>query len=124
MPLIARSALSTHRARQAEERLRVGAEWRDSGLVFTTGIGTPVEPRALNSDFARMLERAGLDHARLHDLRHSAASFLLAQGVHPRVVMEILGHSQISLTMNTYSHVLPSGMREAADKMDAVLAGA
>ncbi len=57
-----------------------------------------------------------------HDLRHGAASLLLAQGVHPRVVMELLGHSQISLTMNTYSHVIPQLTREAADKMDAVLA--
>ena len=59
---------------------------------------------------------------RFHDLRHACASLLLVQGVHPRVVMETLGHSQISLTMNTYSHVLPALQREAADRMEAVLA--
>jgi integrase len=63
-----------------------------------------------------------LRHQRFHDLRHSCASLLLAQGVHPRVVMETLGHSQIALTMNTYSHVLPPLQREAAVRMDEVLA--
>jgi integrase len=60
---------------------------------------------------------------RFHDLRHACASLLLVQGVHPRVVMETLGHSQISLTMDTYSHVIPALQREAADRMEAVLAG-
>ena len=91
-------------------------------LVFTTEIGTPIEPRAFNADFSRILKNAKLPTIRLHDLRHSAASLMLAQGVHPRVVMEILGHSQISLTMNTYSHVLLSILRDAADKMDRVIA--
>ena len=68
------------------------------------------------------LARAGLPSKRFHDLRHTCASLLLAQGVHPRVVMETLGHSQIGLTMNTYSHVVPELQRDAAVKMDAVLA--
>ncbi len=61
-------------------------------------------------------------HQRFHDLRHACASLLLAQGVHPRVVMETLGHSNISLTMNTYSHVIPALQREAASKMDGIFA--
>ena len=73
--------------------------------------------------FQRLLKSAGLRHQRFHDLRHACASLLLAQGVAPRVVMEVLGHSQISLTMNTYSHVMPELRREASDRMDAVLAG-
>ena len=59
---------------------------------------------------------------RIHDLRHTCASLLLTQGVHPRVVMETLGHSQISVTMNTYTHVMPTLLRDAADKMDAIFA--
>ncbi len=68
-----------------------------------------------------MLRKAGLPHKRFYDLRHTCASLLLVQGVHPRVVMEILGHSQISLTMNTYSHVIPTLQEEAARKMNKLL---
>jgi integrase len=67
------------------------------------------------------LDRAGLAQRRFHDLRHSCATLLLVQGVSPRVVMEILGHSQISLTMNTYTHVIPELRRKAADRMDDLL---
>ena len=78
--------------------------------MFTTPIGTPVEPRNDFRQFRKLLARAGLPPVRLHDLRHTAASLLLAQDVPARVVMEILGHSQIALTMNTYSHVAPEGL--------------
>ena len=70
-----------------------------------------------------MLAAAKLPHVRFHDLRHTAATLLLAQGVDPRTIMETLGHSQISLTLNTYSHVLPALQGQAAAKMDAILAG-
>lgn len=73
--------------------------------------------------FRSWLERAGLPRQRFHDLRHCTATFLLAQGVAARVVMEILGHSQISLTLNTDSHVIPSLQRDAAERLDALLAG-
>ena len=73
------------------------------------------------SKHLRVLERAGLPRKRFHDLRHTCASLLLAQGVHARVVMEILGHSQISLTMDTYSHVIPELQKAAAAQMDALL---
>jgi integrase len=105
-----------------QERLLAGSRWQETGLVFTTAIGTPLDGGSVTHRFQRMLERAGLPRLRFHDLRHACASLLLAQGVHPRVVMEILGHSQISLTMNTYSHVIPALQREAAERMDAVLA--
>lgn len=73
--------------------------------------------------FKAMLHKAGLPATvRFHDLRHSAATLMLAQGIHPRVVMEVLGHSQISLTMNTDSHVLPETMKDAAERMDAIFA--
>jgi len=71
-----------------------------------------------------LLGRAGIrSDVRMHDLRHTAASFMLVHGQHPRVVMEVLGHSQISLTVNTYSHVMPTLLREAADSMTAALWG-
>ena len=114
-------ALRLHRMRQFEARLLVGPEWRDAGFVFTSGIGTPVDPANLLDDFKRILKKAGLPSIRFHDLRHSAASMLLALNVHPRVVMELLGHSQISLTMNTYSHVVPDLLREAVVKLGAAL---
>jgi integrase len=75
----------------------------------------------LLDDFKRILRKANLPDIRFHDLRHSAASLLLALNTHPRVVMELLGHSQISLTMNTYSHVVPDLLRETVGKLGAAL---
>ena len=80
--------------------------------------GRPLDARHVVDDFKRHLRRAEQPDIRFHDLRHSCASLLLAQNVHPRVVMEILGHSTISLTMNTYSHVLPKAQRDAAEPLD------
>jgi integrase len=100
-----------------------GSRWQASSLVFTSTIGTPLEPRNVNRQFDTLLAKAGLAHIRFHDLRHTAASLLLAQGVHPRVAMETLGHFKIGLTTDTYSHVIPALNREAADRMDALLSG-
>ena len=92
MPDCVATALRGHRARQAEERLLAGSKWQDVGLVFTTRNGTPIEPRRLDTEFKRILGNAELPETiRLHDSRHFAASLLLAQGVHPRTMMEILG---------------------------------
>ncbi|HVF20362.1 MAG TPA: site-specific integrase [Mycobacteriales bacterium] len=124
MPSIVVEALRAHRVQQAQDRLAAGSMWHDSGLVFTSVIGTALEPRNVTRRFKDLAETAGLPSSvRLHDLRHTAASFLLAQGVQPRVVMETLGHSGISLTMNTYAHVMPVAQRQAASEMDAVLGG-
>jgi integrase len=114
-------ALRTHRKRQLEERLAAGSEWRDHALVFTSSIGTPLEPRNLFRAFKALLRKAGLPDFRFHDLRHSAASLLLAQGVPMRAVMELLGHSNIGTTADIYSHVMPAMMRDVAEKMDAIL---
>src|SRR5262249_21668358 len=94
--------------------------WTDSGMVFTTGVGTPLDPRNVTTYFHRLLDKAELPSIRFHDLRHTCASLLLAQGVPLRVVMETLGHSQISLTADTYTHVMPVLQREAADRMEAL----
>jgi integrase len=123
LPPFAVAALKAHRARQDEEREFAGSMWEDRDLVFTTRRGRPLGPRNVIRSFRRMLKRAKLTHRRLYDLRHTCASLLLVQGVHPRVVMDILGHSQISLTMNTYSHVIPELQQEAATRIDDLLKG-
>ena len=121
LPTVALFALKTHRVRQLEERLVAGGSWREHGLAFTSRIGTPLEPRNVTREFKNVLRRAGLPAVRFHDLRHTAATLLLVQGVSPRTVMETLGHSQVAITLETYSHVLPELRREAAAKMDAIL---
>lgn len=121
LPSVAVSALRGHRRRQIEERLAVGPLWHDNDFVFASTVGTGTEPRNLTREFHKLRYAAHLDWLRFHDLRHGCASLLMAQGVNPRVVMEILGHSQITLTLGTYSHVAPQLARDAADKMDVVL---
>ena len=117
------AAIKAHRVSQNKARLAAGSEWHDDGLIFTTSIGTPIEKSNLFRDFKRILKNAKLPSIRFHDLRHSTASLLLAQGVHPRAIMELLGHSRIGVTMDTYAHVMPAMMSDVADKMDAILAG-
>ncbi|MDP9367447.1 MAG: site-specific integrase [Chloroflexota bacterium] len=124
LPVALIAALKIHRVRQLQERLASGDRWQDSGHIFTTTIGTPLEPRNATRAFKAMLVAAGLPDIRFHDLRHSCASLLVAQGIHPRVVMETLGHSQISLTMNTYAHVFADAQREAAATMDCLFPAA
>ncbi len=121
LPQTVQIALAQHQVRQLQEREAAGAEWHDWGLVFTTPLGMPLDGVSVTKSFQKRLRELGLPHQRFHDLRHACASFLLAQGLSPRVVMETLGHSQISLTMDTYAHVMPSLQREAADRMDDLL---
>jgi integrase len=121
LPSVTTEALRRHRKRQLEERLLVGPRWQEQGLVFTSTIGTPIHPRNLIRHYHNALKAAGLPSKRFHDLRHTCASLLLVQGVQPRVVMEILGHSQFSITMDTYSHVMPTLHQDAAGRMNALL---
>ena len=121
LPAVAITALRSHRTRQLQARLAAGGLWQDRGFVFTSSVGTPLEPRNVTRQFKALLIVANLPDMRLHDLRHSCATLLLAQGVNPRVVMETLGHSQVSLTLNTYSHVLPAVQQDAAARMNSVL---
>jgi integrase len=122
LPGVAIAALRAHRARQLEERLAAGDLWEEYGLVFTNATGKPMAEEVVARAFHRALRQAGLPDMRFYDLRHTCASLLHAQGVHMRVVMEILGHSQIAMTMNTYSHVTAQLERHAADQMDALFA--
>jgi integrase len=133
MPAIVLGSLRAHRSHQNQERLSVGEFWQnDRGLVFTTSLGTPLGARNVVRSFHGLLKAArltgdgtekGRPLFRFHDLRHSCATLLLAQGVAARTVMEILGHSQISLTMNTYAHVMPETVKDAMGRMDAALTG-
>jgi integrase len=114
-------SLREHEKRQVAEKLWAGSGWKETGLVFTNRAGEPIQARHVIEQFHQELKKAGLERRRFHDLRHSCATLLLVQGVAPRVVMEILGHSEIGLTMNTYSHVVPELQRDAADRMESLL---
>jgi integrase len=118
---MALDALKEHRRRQAEERLRIGPEWEDQGLVFPNVTGGPQDPGTMSTRFKDVLVRLGLSRVRFHDLRHTAASLLLSAGTHPKVVSEMLGHATIVLTLDTYSHVIPAMHSHAAETMDRLL---
>jgi integrase len=120
---VAVAALREHRKRQVQEQLLVGSEWRDLGLVFSTEFGDFLSPTTLRLALRRTLTRAGLPTIRFHDLRHSAATLMLSRGVHPKMASEMLGHSTIAITLDLYSHVTANMQRQAADAIDAALAG-
>ncbi|MEV8527483.1 site-specific integrase [Streptomyces sp. NPDC052000] len=121
LPAMCVAPLRWHRMRQSTAREAAGNAWQESGYVFTTRTGRPVEPRNVHRSFVRVSEAAGLRVVRLHDARRGCATLLTAAGVAPRVVMEILGHSQISLTMDVYTHVVQDTQREAISHMDRLL---
>jgi integrase len=124
MPLtkIAARALRLQRQRQAEVRLAMGSAWQDQGLVFTTTKGTPLELSNVHREFKRLLEQAGLPRTvRIHDLRHSTAALLLNLGVDLKIIQEILRHSGIQVTADTYGHLADRIKREALDQLDQLL---
>lgn len=122
--LLSQRAIATlrrHRSRQNEQRLLVGPGWTDGDLVFCNPTGDAPDPGWVRQVFQGELRRAGLPVIRFHDLRHSAATLLLSKGVHPKVVSEMLGHATITLTLDTYSHLVPLMHAQAATAMDAML---
>lgn len=124
LPPFVVEALKQHRARQLEARLKAGAAWQEHDYVFCTSVGTHLHPtRDVLNQLKVLLAKAGLPDIRFHDLRHSSATMLLSMGVHPKIVQEILGHSQISMTLDTYSHVLPTMQKEAMSKLNEFLQG-
>jgi integrase len=123
LPRIARNALVQHRKQQAKERLRLGPVFCDHGLVCPAPDGRPWHPGTFTGAFRDLAKRAGVNTT-FHGLRHSHATLLLRQGVHPKIVSERLGHSSIGLTLDTYSHVLPGMQEDAAAKVDSALARA
>jgi len=113
LPAFTVEALQAHRKAQAEYRLKLGPDYQDFDLVCPREDGSPWPPDSLSTLFAARIKKAPVPKIRLHDLRHTHATQLLKQGVHPKIVSERLGHSNISITLDTYSHVLP-GMQEDA----------
>jgi integrase len=111
-----------HRARQNARRLALGAAWQEYDLVFASAVGTPIDPNSLYHRFVTLVEKAGVPRIPFHGLRHSHATLLMKQGVHPKVASERLGHADISITLQTYSHVLPAMQREAAEIFAAAIA--
>ena len=115
-------ALRAHLARQLDEIEGAGDAYRDQGLVFPSRVGTPMEATNLvRGSFKPLLRAAGMPDVRFHDLRHTCATILLTRAVHPKIVQELLGHASISITMDTYSHVLPNMQGEAVSAMEAAL---
>jgi integrase len=120
LPKLAIEALRRHRARLAKERLALGAVWSSEyDLVFPNTIGNPMDPNSLRRrEFQAVLNKAGLPRIRFHDLRHTAATLLFAQLVNPKIVSEMLGHSDIAITLGLYGHVTPPMHQQAADTVD------
>ena len=123
LPSTTLRALIEHRRRQSEARLKAGAGYQNNDLVFATGDGTPVLLRNLiRRHFRPVLKSAKLPLTlRLYDLRHTCATLLLSAGVHPKVASERLGHTSVTITMDVYSHVLPSMQQAASEKLESIL---
>jgi integrase len=115
-------ALKRHRELQLEEMQCLAGLWQEHGLVFTTQVGTPINRHNLvTRSFKPFLDGADLPEIRFHDLRHTCATLMLCGRIHPKVVQELLGHASVTVTLDTYSHVLPTMQGEAAGKMDSIL---
>jgi integrase len=115
--------LRRHRARQAQEQLKIGSAWQDYGLIFPSEAGTPLDPDNFSHLFSRLCKRAGLGHWHPHELRHSGASLMLAHGTPLHVVSEVLGHASIAITKDVYGHLAEGEKRAASEGMTAALFG-
>jgi integrase len=122
LPQRALAVLKRHRKRQLEVKLKAGSAYEDSGLVFTTAKGTPLDAQnVVNRHFKPLLKLAGLPDIRWHDLRHSCFTLLLSRGAHPKFVQHLAGHASIQLTLNRYSHWMPTMGKHTASAMDEAL---
>ena len=116
------AALKRQRSRQAEARLRAGQAWTDYDLVFTDDFGEPLTGSRITERRLRpLVRREGLPLIRFHDLRHTAATLMLNAGVNPKVVSEMLGHTSVAITLDRYSHVIPTLQEDAVRRLDEVL---
>lgn len=118
LPAFVAVLLREHRDRQAFERKAAGKAWTEQGFVFTTSIGTPIDPRNVIRSWHAMLETAGVPRHRFHDTRHTAVSTLIAHGVSLKVIQELVGHSLLSTTADTYGHLASDAFDEAASVLD------
>jgi integrase len=121
MPEMTIGALRRHRSEQARERLAAGPAYREHGLVCCMEDGRPWLPSSLTHSFNAHVSTLDLGNVRFHDLRHSHASHLLRQGVHPKVVSERLGHATVGITLDVYSHLMPGMQQDAANRIDEAL---
>ena len=120
LPKMCLAALERQRVLQEEQRRWSGSKWKEDDYVFTSTDGGPILPETVTREFAEALNTAKLPAMRFQDLRHSCATLLLVQGVHPKLVQATLGHSSFQLTMDTYSHILPALKNEVASRMDDI----
>jgi integrase len=115
--------LKEHKEKQALERAMLGIPLKDDDLVFSTLEGKPLRPNTITRAWTMLAARAGVKVIRFHDARHTHASIMLKQGIHPKIVQERLGHASISMTLDTYSHVAPGLQQAAAESFDTLLNG-
>jgi integrase len=118
LPTFIQETLKIHRSAQLQERLQAGKAWEQHNLVFCSALGKHIKPSSLTDQFKCALEKANLPDMRFHDLRHSAATILLSLGVNIKVIQELLGHANISITLDIYSHVTPNMQRDAMNNLD------
>jgi integrase len=123
-PEFVRDLLIEERCHVMESRVLAGANWKENGLIFPSEVGTPLEERNVLRRFQKLCEANGLPKLRLYDLRHTHASLLIHEGVHPKKISERLGHSSIKLTMDTYGHLFEGSDRDSAEKMEKLFGGA
>jgi len=123
LPLIL-DVLGDHRTEQQRNRLALGPAYTDHGLVSARSNGKPVNPRQLSKDFLGLVRRIKIPRIRFHDLRHTHATQLLRQEVHPKIVSERLGHSSVAITPDFYSHMMPGMQEDAAPRLDVSLGAA
>ncbi|MDH3943245.1 MAG: site-specific integrase, partial [Anaerolineae bacterium] len=115
--------LQTHKRLQNKERESMNKRWSDSNHVFVSSIGSPIDPTNLLRTFRQLLKEAGLPKMRFHDLRHTAASIMLNNGIDVLVASQRLGHARPSITLDVYGHLMPAIQNEAAEVLDSILAG-
>jgi integrase len=121
LPAACVAALRRHQTAQKARKMQLRDIWQDAGYVFDAGEGSPINPNTVRAAFQRHAKRLGLPAIRVHDTRHTAATLMLGQGVHPKIVQERLGHSTVSMTLDKYSHVSMSMQQEAAERMERAL---
>ena len=120
IPPVTVEALRRHKQMQDRARLLAGPSWKDQKLVFSTKTGTPMDTSNIFHRFQQTLRRAALPRMRFYDLRHTHASLLIAERVHPKKIAERLGHASIKLTMDLYGHLFEGSDRESADRMQKI----
>ena len=120
LPEFSIAFLRQHKVKQHEQRLKAGEKWENRDLVFPDLTGGYMSPSHLDDDFGKLVKGAGLPHLPFHDLRHSAATILISMGVHAKVIQELLGHSDIAITLGIYGHLFPTMGQGVAEKWDGV----